>query len=109
MVTCQRSTRNMFPQCFVKPSTVLYIHGVILVIKKLSIISNQLYFVYFQSVECNQEACVKLLLEYNAEKDTKDLDGNTALHLAVKEGNVKLTNILIQEGSNVNFKNKVCK
>ena len=65
------------------------------------------FHVYLQAVECNQDECVNLLLEYKAEVDVRDQDSNTALHIAVKEGLTNIVALLIRYGANVNFKNKV--
>lgn len=61
----------------------------------------------FQAVECNQEECVALLIEYKADVDIKDGDKNTALHIAVKEGYTNIVSMLIKAGANVNLQNKV--
>lgn len=61
----------------------------------------------FQAVECSHEECVNLLLDYKAEVDIKDSDNNTALHIAVKEGNTNIVNLLLKAGAEVNVKNKV--
>ena len=65
------------------------------------------FHVYLQAVECNQDECVNLLLEYKAEVDVRDQDSNTALHIAVKEGLTNIVALLIRYGANVNLKNKV--
>ena len=61
----------------------------------------------FQGIECNQEECVRLLLSHKVDLNQADRDKNTALHLAVKEGNTGMVAMLIKSGANINPKNKV--
>ena len=45
------------------------------------------------------------LLAAGANKDLKNNDGETPLHIAVKEGNQAIVDALIKEGANVNQQN----
>ena len=66
-----------------------------------------IFSLFCQATECNQEECVKLLLEHRAEVDAIETEGNTGLHLAVKHGFLNIAVALISAGANLNLKNKV--
>jgi ankyrin repeat protein len=46
-------------------------------------------------------------LEHKVDINVTDKDKNTALHLAVKEGNTAMVALLVRYGAKVNVKNKV--
>ena len=48
---------------------------------------------------------IKLLLEAGADPNTRDEQGNTPLHLAVKVGWLKRVGLLVSHGADVNVKN----
>lgn len=48
---------------------------------------------------------MKILLDAGAKVDMKDLDGNTALHMAAQAGNNEVINLLIQHGAQMNLTN----
>ena len=48
---------------------------------------------------------VKILLEYGADMDVKDEDGNTFLHRAAEKGHTKVVKVLLEYGADVNAEN----
>ncbi|XP_053674078.1 uncharacterized protein LOC128724378 [Anopheles nili] len=50
-------------------------------------------------------ATIELLLDYGAEIDAQDTDGNTALHHAFMEGQLELVELLIKRGANRKLRN----
>ncbi|XP_065353676.1 uncharacterized protein LOC135948375 [Cloeon dipterum] len=52
------------------------------------------------------EVAQQLVLKYNVEDNKIDSTGNTFLHYAVQSNNIDLVRVLLQRGSDVNFKNK---
>ena len=49
---------------------------------------------------------IKLLLEYDIDIDAVDIDGDSALLLAVHEKNAEIVETLLQKGANVNFQDE---
>jgi ankyrin repeat protein len=49
-------------------------------------------------------AIIRLLLEYGARIDARDLRGQTPLHWAVQEGNIDAVKILVREGADGNVR-----
>ena len=47
----------------------------------------------------------KLLLEFGADPNARDSDGNTPLHLASKNGHLEIVEILLDRGVDVNARN----
>ena len=62
----------------------------------------------FEAVECGHEECVKCLLSERPDLDATDNEGNTCLHMAARDGNLNITQLLIKRGVNKDVKNKVC-
>ena len=60
-----------------------------------------------QAAGAKQDSATKLLLEYGANVNFKrDTDSQTALHLAAESGNLVLTKILLNNGAEVNLRNR---
>jgi ankyrin repeat protein len=49
---------------------------------------------------------LEALLRANADKEAKDKDGETALHLAVRFGDIENVKVLLNYGANINARNK---
>lgn len=64
--------------------------------------------VLFQAVECKNVECVMLLLQHTADVDTRDRNGDTAVHVAVDNSFTAILRLLIKSGADINIKNKVC-
>ncbi|KAI4226298.1 MAG: hypothetical protein L6R36_003289 [Xanthoria steineri] len=58
--------------------------------------------------ETYQHAIVDELLQHGAEPNARDSSGNTALHIAIKLGNMDATKILLGRGANVHARNRKC-
>ncbi|XP_064604354.1 trichohyalin-like isoform X2 [Liolophura sinensis] len=58
-----------------------------------------------RAVECRREECVRLMI-HDVDVNVKDVRGDTALHLAVREGSINITELLIKERADVNPVNK---
>jgi ankyrin repeat protein len=52
------------------------------------------------------EAVVRLLLKYKADVDARDNDGETALHMAAKNGNEAVVQQLLEHIANIDVKNR---
>ena len=55
-----------------------------------------------------QHAIVDELLQHGAEPNARDSSGHTALHIAIKLGNMDATKILLGRGANVHARNRIC-
>jgi ankyrin repeat protein len=49
---------------------------------------------------------IALLLDHGAKVNTRDVGGNTPLHLAISEGYDDIARVLLENGANPNAKNK---
>ncbi|KAI4220068.1 MAG: hypothetical protein LQ349_008178, partial [Xanthoria aureola] len=58
--------------------------------------------------ETYQHAIVDELLQHGAGPNARDSSGNTALHIAIKLGNMDATKILLGRGANVHARNRNC-
>ena len=47
----------------------------------------------------NRMGSVRILLSYHVELNKKDLNGNTALHIAIKNQNEEITRLLMSSGA----------
>jgi ankyrin repeat protein len=54
------------------------------------------------AISCGRSELVQLLLQHKASVTVCDRDGQTALHLAVLEGNAQVVRALINSGANIN-------
>lgn len=53
----------------------------------------------------NQEECVRLLFATGADPNKQDLNGNTALHMMVIHNNLKMFQLILHKGADINLKN----
>lgn len=58
-------------------------------------------------VALDREEMVRKVLEQGARVDLQDSDGDSALHRAAQQGNVKIIELLVAKGANPNTPNKV--
>ena len=56
--------------------------------------------------ELLNESLMKSIILYDLKINEKDSDGNTALHIAVKNSNIRVSKLLLDCGINKNIKNK---
>lgn len=63
-------------------------------------LTNLLWVVYSLS------EVIALLLDHGARVTTRDIAGNTPLHIALSEGHEDIARLLIDTGANINAKNK---
>ena len=56
---------------------------------------------------CSNEAVVRKLVEYGADVDVPDSEGNTALHLAARSGFSGVVAVLLECNANAGLKNKL--
>lgn len=61
----------------------------------------------FQAVEHQHRDCAAILLEHGANHDHRGVNGNTALHLAVRVSSKPLVELLLEYGADIDAKNKV--
>nr|XP_055187923.1 ankyrin repeat domain-containing protein 26-like [Nyctereutes procyonoides] len=59
-----------------------------------------------KAVQCQEEACVDILLKKGADPNAKDFKGNTALHYAAFEGNISIAQKLLFNKGDIEAKNK---
>merc|ERR1711871_1933904 len=58
---------------------------------------------------CGFDSVAKKLLEYGADVDVADHEGNTPIHFAARSGFVNVVNVLFENGANITLKNKAKK
>ena len=59
-------------------------------------------------MECDHAQCAKLLIEYQANTNIQDKEGNAALHFAARIGNEgMLLTLLEPEATDIDLQNKV--
>jgi ankyrin repeat protein len=63
----------------------------------------------FNAVALENYDSIDFLLQKKANSDKQNIYGETPLHLAVENGNVKIVNILLEKGSNPNIQQQVIK
>lgn len=61
----------------------------------------------WQAVQCQQDRCVAILLEHEADPNLVDINGNTALHLAARIPSLSVAVLLLEHEANINAQNKV--
>ncbi|NXI20439.1 ANKR7 protein, partial [Irena cyanogastra] len=59
-----------------------------------------------KAVEHQRRDCAAILLEHGANHDHRDINGNTALHLAVMVSSKPLAELLLEHGADIDAKNK---
>ncbi|KAG7456800.1 hypothetical protein MATL_G00239700 [Megalops atlanticus] len=59
-----------------------------------------------KAVQCQQERCAAILLQCGADPSLRDVDGNTALHLAARTPCVSTAELLLQHDVNINAQNQ---
>ena len=65
------------------------------------------YTPLYLAVQCGYFNIVKLLLEKGATNiDSADCEGDTALHIAARNNNASIFNLLVAHGANIHLKNK---
>lgn len=60
-----------------------------------------------QAAQCRQTECLDILLKYGADPDIIDCRGNTALHYAVYNGDVKTAAKLLEYRASIEAVNEV--
>lgn len=85
------------------PCCVLYLQDVV----QISLLLVVLYLCAWQAVQCQQDRCVAILLEHEADPNLVDINGNTALHLAARIPSLSVSVLLLEHEANINAQNKV--
>ncbi|XP_069692913.1 uncharacterized protein [Periplaneta americana] len=69
-------------------------------------ISNRYSTVFHESILCEQLEVARILIDNGANVDMRDCEGNTALHLAAKEGKLQAVTFLLKNKSDFNLLNE---